>query len=310
MMASLWRAGGVSGVLLVLLTPLAWRTSSGGTHGEPQRFARLRSAPVRAPGDRAGVVRVRRGILYGTVAGVRLLLDEYRPAGRLPRPAVIFVHGGGFRAGDRGSFAPAEQAFRSTGEALATHGFATFSIDYRLAPRFPFPAAEQDVLAAIRWVRRNARDLGVDSSRVGLFGASAGGNLAALAATAPAGALDRGERVRVAVSWSGPMDLTRFYPAHQFVAQYVGCVPSDCRRRYRAASPASHVDAGDPPTLLANSTAETVPLAQAREMIRRLSTARVEHRLLLIPGHRHAGQYAGEAWPATLRFLRRFLLRR
>jgi len=254
-------------------------------------------------------VRVRRGIVYGTVAGVRLLLDEYRPAGGRPRPAVIFVHGGGFRAGDRGSFAPAEPAFRSTGEALAAQGFATFSIDYRLAPRFPVPAAEQDVLAAIRWVRRNARGLGVDSRRVGLFGASAGGNLAALAATAPVGRLDRGERVRVAVSWSGPMDLTRFYPAHQFVAQYVGCVPSACPGRYRAASPVSHVDAGDPPMLLANGTTETVPLAQAREMIRRLSSARVEHQLQLIAGHRHAGQYASEAWAPTLQFLRRYLTR-
>jgi len=243
------------------------------------------------------------------VTGVRLLLDEYLPAGVRPHPAVIFVHGGGFRAGDRGSFAPAEPAFRSTGEALASQGFATFSIDYRLAPGFPFPAGEQDVLAAIRWVRRNARDLAVDSGRVGLFGASAGGNLAALAAAAPVGALDRGQRVRVAVSWSGPMDLTSFYPGHPFVSQYVGCVPSACRGRYRAASPVSYVDAGDPPTLLANSTAETVPLGQARQMIRRLTAARVEHQLLLITGRRHAGEYATEAWPATLGFLRRHLMR-
>jgi len=146
-MASLWRAGAVC-VAVVLLSPLACGASSGRIHGEPQRVAPLRSASARVLADLARV-RVRRGIVYRTAVGVRLLLDEYRPAGGRPRPAVIFVHGGGFRAGERGSFAPAEPAFRSTGEALAAQGFATFSIDYRLAPRFPFPAAEADVLAAI-----------------------------------------------------------------------------------------------------------------------------------------------------------------
>lgn len=74
-------------------------------------------------------------------------------------------------------FAPGEQAFGPTGRALARNGLAAFAIDYRLAPQFRFPAAEQDGLAAVRWVRRHAHDLGVDRARLGLFGVSAGGNL-------------------------------------------------------------------------------------------------------------------------------------
>lgn len=264
-----------------------------------------RAAVARAPTHQPDMI-LRRDVLYREVNGVRLRLDAYLPAAKGSHPAIVFLHGGGFRSGIRGSFAPGEQAFGPTGQALARNGLAAFAIDYRLAPQFRFPAAEQDVLAAVRWVRRHAHYLGVDPSRLGLFGVSAGGNLAALAATQPSSPLDQ---VRVAVSWSGPMNLARFYPAHPFVAEYLGCLVSACPDRYRAASPVNRVDHGDPPMLLANSTAETVPIGQAREMISRLAVVRVAHQLLMIPGGRHAGQYSAEAWPATLRFLRQHLMR-
>lgn len=264
-----------------------------------------RAAAARAPAHPTDVI-IRRNVLYREVNGVRLRLDAYLPAAKGLHPAVVFLHGGGFRAGTRSSFAPGEQAFGPTGRALARNGLAVFAIDYRLAPQFRFPAAEQDGLAAVRWVRRHAHDLGVDRARLGLFGVSAGGNLAVLAATQPSSPLDH---VRVAVSWSGPMDLVRFYPAHPFVAEYLGCIASACPSRYRAASPVDHVDHGDPPMLLANSSAETVPIGQAREMIGRLAAVRVAHQLLMIPGGRHAGQYEPQAWPATLRFLRQHLVR-
>ncbi len=264
-----------------------------------------RAAVARAPTHQPDVI-MRRDVLYREVNDVRLRLDAYLPEAKGSHPAIVFLHGGGFRSGIRGSFAPGEQAFGPTGQALARNGLAAFAIDYRLAPQFRFPAAEQDVLAAVRWVRRHAHELGVDPSRLGLFGVSAGGNLAALAATQPSSPLDQ---VRVAVSWSGPMNLARFYPSHPFVAEYLGCLVFACPDRYRAASPVNRVDHGDPPMLLANSTAETVPIGQAREMISRLAVVRVAHQLLVIPGGRHAGQYNAEAWPATLRFLRQRLTR-
>jgi len=83
-----------------------------------------------------------------TIDGVTLRLDAYPAAGG-SHPAIIFVHGGGFRSGSGASFAPGEQGFGATGRALARLGFATFGIDYRLAPRFPFPAAEH-LLGAVR----------------------------------------------------------------------------------------------------------------------------------------------------------------
>ena len=293
-------------LLMVLAASAGW---SGNASGAQTRADGGTLNQVRGKVEQADAVIVRRAIRYETISGARLVLDAYLPATGSSHPGVIFVHGGGFRSGSRAFFAPGEQRFAPTGRTLARDGFAVFAIDYRLAPRFPFPAAEHDVLEAVRWVRSHAGRLRVDPKRLGLFGASAGGDLAALAATASHGALDAGGRVRVAVSWSGPMNLRSFYPAHPFVAEYLGCAPSACPARYRAASPVNHVSHSDPPMLLANGTAEIVPLEQARQMTARLRAAHVPSRLLAIPGDRHAGQYASTAFPATVRFLRRYLQR-
>jgi acetyl esterase/lipase len=252
--------------------------------------------------------------LYGTAGGQRLRLDAYLPGekGAL-RPVVVFVHGGGWRSGDKTAFAPGEQSFAPSAIRLVQHGFAVFSVDYRLAPMGRYPAAVDDIATAVRWISTQAGRFAVDPSRLGLFGASAGGNLAALAATRGQGRLDTGGRVRVVVSWSGPMDLTLFdaelggASQHPFVEEYIGCAPTACPALYRAASPVTYVDRSDPPMLLVNSTGEIVPLAQARRMAARLTAAAVPHQLLVLPGNRHAAQYAPAIWQQTVRFLERYL---
>ncbi len=298
------------GALALLLAPL------GGHRSAAAAAVRNRARPSSAAGPavltQAAVHSrtrpvIRHGILYRRVDGERLLLDEYLPSVHGRRPAVVFVHGGGFRSGSRDEIAPGEQPVAPLALRLMRRGFAVFAIDYRLAPRFRFPAAADDVLAAVRFVRAHAPRLRVDPRRIALFGASAGGNLAVLAALRSRGSLDRGSRVRAAVSWSGPMDLTRFYPAHPFVSEYVGCVPAACAARYRAASPVTHVDRGDPPVLLVNGSTEIVPLAQAKEMARRLASGDVPHRLLVVAGSRHAGEYADTVLDRTLGFLARHL---
>ncbi len=241
------------------------------------------------------------GIVYRVVAGQRLLLDAYLPLRGGERPVVVFVHGGGFRAGSRLAVAPGQQPVAAIARALVAHGFAVFSVDYRLAPRFLFPAAVDDLVAAVGWLRHRATRFRIDPGRVALFGASAGGDLALRAAFDP-----RLRRLlRAVVSWSGPMDLRTFYSEHAFVADYLGCTPTVCPGRYQAASPIDQIAAGDPPVLLVNGSHETVPLTQATRMRNALTAGRISNELLVITGSRHAGGYAAVALPPTIQFLGR-----
>ena len=103
--------------------------------------------------------------------------DLYMPKGAGPFPALVAVHGGGWQAGAR-------SAFQYWGKYLAERGYVLFSVSYRLAKKGhkTFPQAVQDVLAAVQFVRGSAGEFKVDPERIGLFGASAGGHLASLAA--------------------------------------------------------------------------------------------------------------------------------
>jgi acetyl esterase/lipase len=138
-----------------------------------------------------GEVRALGGIEYATVLGYRpLLLDLYLPepgagAGRgeadPPLPVVLFLHGGGWGLGTRAHVAPAFDDWRpSFFERLARAGFAVASADYRLSGEARFPAQLHDVKAAVRWLRRNAAEHGLDGDKIVAWGASAGGHLAAL----------------------------------------------------------------------------------------------------------------------------------
>src|SRR6202012_3702682 len=109
-------------------------------------------------------------LTYATHDGVALQGDLYVPKGAGPFPALVAVHGGGWQQGAR-------SAFQYWGPYLAAHGYAMFTISYRLAKKGTktFPQAVQDVIAAIRYVRANASEYRIDPARIGLFGASAGG---------------------------------------------------------------------------------------------------------------------------------------
>jgi acetyl esterase/lipase len=139
---------------------------------------------------------------YTTFDGKPLELDVYRPNNTdQSAPAVIFVHGGGFRSGNK------TQGRKFAVEA-SSRGLVGISIDYRLTETPGHPGEVDDVLAAVAWVRENAESLGVDPARIALYGTSAGGTLASLAGVMPAGPLDGGERVVAVVSFSGVKDFT------------------------------------------------------------------------------------------------------
>lgn len=241
-------------------------------------------------------IRVTENVVYGTAGTEPLLLDVCHPkddgtAG--PLRAIISVHGGSWRAGDK-----ANLNWRSVCQWLASEGFVTFSVNYRLAPVYSYPAQIEDVRAAIRWLRQpeQAANYNIDPARIGAFGGSAGGNLVALLGLEGSGAWDSGSRVAAVADLSGPVDLTAagamrdsVTPAFQDVqAAYLGCTALEDCPQARSASPLFDIDESDPPFFVSNSTQELIPIGQSEELVTALREHGIDTTFITVKGSLHS----------------------
>jgi acetyl esterase/lipase len=198
-------------------------------------------------------VDIRPGLTYATHDSVALLGDLYLPKGAGPFPALVAVHGGGWVQGAR-------SAFQYWGPYLAARGYAVFAASYRLAKpgQKTFPHAVHDVLAAVQFVRGSAGAFKLDPDRVGLLGASAGANIAGLAALGRAAAIFKdgypqdahaaaSTQVKVLVGVYGVYDLLEMWqayacasPRENNIERFLGAAPMESRRLYFDASPISY----------------------------------------------------------------------
>jgi len=128
----------------------------------------LVAAELRTPTQQA--------IVYGHPEGETLTMDYYAPHGPGPHPAAIIIHGGGYQRGDSKSGSEAYCA-----DFLAPAGYAVFSINYRVAPKYPYPFMVYDVQRSIRFIRHNAASWNVNPNQIALVGGSAGGFLSNMA---------------------------------------------------------------------------------------------------------------------------------
>ena len=126
-------------------------------------------APM-APDSGEADFEIRKNIVYSKVADRELLLDAWVPKDDTLHAAVLVVHGGAWRSGDR-------KQLGGYANALAKRGFACFAIDYRLAPNHKFPAQIDDCREAVKWIRSHAAEYKVDPDKLGAIGYSAGGHL-------------------------------------------------------------------------------------------------------------------------------------
>jgi acetyl esterase/lipase len=155
------------------------------------------------------------------------------------------------------------------------------SLNYRLGGEAKFPAATDDVDAAIRWLKAHAAAYGIDKTRVAIWGGSAGGQLAALAATDCSAATDKAESdcVQAAAIWYGVFDVPALPNGG----------PGYFAGQGAKASAVTFLDAKDPPFLLIHGDSDhTVPVAQSREMIDKLKAAGVKGTYIEIPGADHS----------------------
>jgi acetyl esterase/lipase len=226
---------------------------------------------------------------FGSHAGGKLELDLYRCATRTPAPCVVVVHGGGWDGGRRTEF-PEMNRF------LAAHGYAVAAMDYQLAPKAPWPAQRDDVLAVLAYLRENAAALGIDASRIVLLGRSAGGQIAeAVAYTAHDPAI-RGcialyapADLHFAFKYADPNDILN---SLQLLRHYLGGTPETARANYDSASAILHVSRESVPTLLLHGRRdELVWFRQSERLAQSLSNAGAPHLFIELPWATHAFDY-------------------
>jgi acetyl esterase/lipase len=255
------------------------------------------------------------GIPYAQ-ADPQQVMDIVRPRDTGQRhPTVVCIHGGGFRAGSRRGYI--EQCIR-----LAQRGYAAATVDYRLAPAAPFPAAVHDVKAAVRYLRANATRLGIDPDRIGATGGSAGGHLAlflGLTGGMPqfeGEGPNRGQSSRVAcvVDYYGPSDFTKSYgrsvDAAEVLPLFLGGDLNHARIMHIKASPLNWVTPDAAPTLAIQGTKDRyVAYEQSVWIIDRLLSAGVDAELETIEGADHGfkGADAERAERRMLEFFDRYL---
>jgi acetyl esterase/lipase len=278
--------------------------------------------PERRTAFAGGVVGIA-DLTYSVLPGFRpLRLDLYEPPGAPgSHPLVVFIHGGGWMSGHT-RHSGAFEDWPGVLASLAAKGYVVASVEYRLSGEAPFPAAIQDIKAAIRWLRARALQYGIDRQRAVVWGGSAGGQLAALAATscgaaalrptAPPPALggravprpedSESDCVQGLITWygifdfatiaaqSGPDGPQRLGAAETAPSRYLGCALSSCSPAIlAAASAASYVDSNDPPALLIHGTVDhTVPVQQSRDFYALLRSKGVSAELVEIPGVDHS----------------------
>jgi len=223
-------------------------------------------------------------VVYAAVNGVRLTLDAHVPDGAGPFPTAILVHGGGWVAGDKQEYI--NYLFRPLTDA----GFAWFSINYRLAPQYRFPAAADDVEQAVRYVRANAAKYKVNPRRIALIGESAGGHLVSYVGARSQGPFG----VAAVVSLYGIHDFITacqaWKPVPTEVLQLFGISAVDATTAsvLVKASPVVYITRESPPFLLMHgSKDEDVPYGQSVEMCDQMKQAGARCELITIDGAPH-----------------------
>ncbi|MCW3095910.1 MAG: alpha/beta hydrolase [Chthonomonadaceae bacterium] len=264
-------------------------------------------------------ITVENDIEYANPDDQHLKVNMARPAkGVGPFPAIVCIHGGGFRAGDR-------NGYNDMIRQLAQRGYVAVTVEYRLAPKYPFPAAVYDVKASVRWLRANAKKYNVNPVLIGAMGGSAGANLAEILGVTEGvkmlegteGNLNQSSAVQAVVSYFGPTDFTKSYgksvDAAEVLPLYLGGDLVKERVRHLQASPLYWITPIAAPTLCIHGTKDTyVADEQAHWFVDKMKATGVEAELLTLEnaGHGFGGGDARRADEAMFAFFKSHLVSR
>jgi acetyl esterase/lipase len=270
----------------------SWNDSSASRHY--RRWIALVAALVTMalwlePAAAESEVDISTGVAYCQRDAGPLKADIYLPKGVGPFPGMLVVHGGAWAMGTREQLAGAALF-------LAEHGYTAVSIEYRLAPQDKWPAQIYDCAAAVRWMRAHASEYKIDPTRIGAFGYSAGGHLAALlgvlgddqlresgvAADAPSA------RLQVVLAGGAPCDFRVIAPDSDRLAYWLGGTPAEKPDAYRDASPANYVTASASPMFFFHGESdELVQIRSPQKMVERLRELGVPAEFYTVKGAGH-----------------------
>jgi len=263
---------------------------------------------------RASQVTVLRDVPYANDKNPAHTLDLYVPQGGpilTGRPLVIWIHGGAWKEGDKR---------RSPAPLLTNYGYVSASINYRFAKEAISPAQVQDCELALAWLRKHSRDFGINPKRIGVWGHSAGGHLAAMVGVMSAGTkAGAPTSIEAVCDWAGPTDLVTFSsqcrPDNRLdvdsptgpLAEFLGDLPKNVPDKAKAASPVYLVKPGMPPFLIVHGDKDdVVPLEQSKEFYEKLKQVKAPVDLDIMPGIGHDIS-TREALEEALRFFEKYL---
>ena len=257
-------------------------------------------------------------VVFGKGGDVELKMDIYKPkaAPVKPMPVIVFIHGGGWRSGDKATSA-------QRAPAVLEAGFVFAGINYRLTGIATFPAQIHDCKCAIRYLRAHAKQYGIDPNRIGVWGSSAGGHLVALLGTSggakelegDGGWAEQSSRVQAVCDWYGPSDLVNL-AKHRGRSRHIdaesillGGAAKDKLELARQASPITYVTADDPPFLIMQGTEDpVVPAAQSEVLHKALTAVGVDSTYIPLEGAGHGGPQFAKRLPDVLAFFTRTLM--
>ncbi len=238
---------------------------------------------------------VRENLTYGPHERNDLDLFLPKDEGTKWRPAVIVIHGGAWRSGDK-------RQLRMLAETFARRGYVAASINYRLAPKWSYPAQLDDCQRAVRWLRKKAKEFRIDPNRFGAAGASAGGHLSLLLGTRETRDESDPElkgissKVQCVLSIFGPTDFTdeRYIQASRnpvlgkALIEFVGKPYDEAPDLWKEISPLHHLSPDDAPTFIIHGDQDPlVPLAQSEKFAEVCKKLGIPVRLVVIKGMGH-----------------------
>jgi acetyl esterase/lipase len=261
-------------------------------------------------------IQARTNLTYCTTGNRSLQLDVFYPTAKRRKgyPAVLFIHGGGWRSGDRSQHVPMAQQ-------LAAKGYVTVTAEYRLSTEAVYPAAVTDLKAAVRWLRANARPFSIDTTKLAVWGFSAGGQLAALIGTTNddpvfegnACFLNHSSRVQAIVDVDGT--LAFIHPESgegddrkgtSAATYWFGASKTERPELWHQAGALNHVTAQTPPILFINSSVDRMH-AGRNDMVTKLDAFHIYHEAHQFPEAPHPFPLFNPWFEPTLNYTAAFL---